>query len=703
MKKSLSILFAILTLAALGSAQTTKIRSVTSLPATCAPGTGVLPTDEVALVSGGKTTLYLCTNTNAWTAVASNSTTAGLVTSGLLAAYPMTEGSGTTLTDQSGNANNGTFGAGGNAPTWIANTGGLTFSGGQFVTLPAALNSAQTAMFYTAYQSASDPNQYSAFISGSSTPANSAVYMFTTKAASNCTQDPKGGSRAVSFSGASFFLSPRNNWNGTGVVTFLMNSGATPDDMYINSTEAPTGITDGELSCSTTTACGCGSNNGTAGKMLSGSYQLGGAAAGAGAPAQTYFTGKIYYAVFYNRVLSSSEIAQNVSVITNFMTARGVAASLAPTDSNDQLVADWDSITQGVCPSGCSGLVPYTNKLTLGGTWTIQNNGSAGIYQKDMAANAPVSVDPLYRPNAVRNLVIIWGGINDMFSGGSSASQTLAYISQEAKARKAVGWKVIVVSMTPRNNSTGNANKNAFNPLLASNWSSFADGYADIAADPNLGADSAFNNATYFNADLIHPTQHAIYNDEIPIIQRAVNRLYGNNSFGTATTYNSAAAAATATTAGSESTNTMTFTFGATPANCQVGNTITIAGATPSGYNGNWTILTRSATQVTAWNQTTGLGAITVQGAGACPQQQDADVYALLNFGTGNFTLESCLGYSGQSIHLKNINAGSSTIVPFGSETINGASTYTLTAGSVVNLQAILTSNSAGGCTWQSF
>ena len=62
---------------------------------------------------------------------------------GATAIYLCNEGSGTALTDRSGNDYHGTFGAGAAAPTWSAE--GLVFAGGQYVTLPKAVAAALTA------------------------------------------------------------------------------------------------------------------------------------------------------------------------------------------------------------------------------------------------------------------------------------------------------------------------------------------------------------------------------------------------------------------------------------------------------------------------------------------------------------------------------------------------------------------------------
>jgi hypothetical protein len=65
------------------------------------------------------------------------------IPSGAIADYNFLDGTGTTLTDSSGNSNNGTLGTGGNAPTWVAKQG-LFYPNGAYVSLPASLNGLQT-------------------------------------------------------------------------------------------------------------------------------------------------------------------------------------------------------------------------------------------------------------------------------------------------------------------------------------------------------------------------------------------------------------------------------------------------------------------------------------------------------------------------------------------------------------------------------
>ncbi len=73
----------------------------------------------------------------------------------------------------------------------------------------------------------------------------------------------------------------------------------------------------------------------------------------------------------------------------------------------------------------------------------------------------------------------------------------------------------------------------------------------------------------------------------------------------------------------------------------------------------------------------------------------------ILNYGAGNFLLQSCIGYTGQNLYIKNINAALSTIVPNSSETIDTLSNIAIAPNQVIGLQAVLISSAAAGCNWK--
>ena len=490
-----------------------------------------------------------------------------------------------------------------------------------------------------------------------------------------------GGSQLAIYSNLAFRTASPAVFNGTGTVGGTFD---TLDHMYIN------GVEDGAYMV----------QGASVGLQTLGNFQLGGSAAGAGANFAfgQYFVGKIYYAAFWSRALTSAEVLAASSYMTQAMALRGVAAfQNAGAANNDEFVAIGDSIS-----AGFGGITPWpliASPTQINGTWIVNNNAWTGETAAQTLAVGQQGTLPFYRPAAARNVAVLWDGTNDIAASVTAASTFTTY-SAYARSVRNFGFKVVATTMVSRGAAT-DAVRDVFNGYIRQNWPNFADALADVAANVNLGADGAMPNATYFQGDNIHPTQLSHYNIIAPIIERAINRISAPQDFSQATTYVAAALAATATTAGSQSTNTVTITFGATPANCLAGNIITMAGITPAGYNGSFRILTRSATQVTYFT-TSGLGVISAQGTGACTQQQDGDVYEILNFGAGNHTLQSCVGYTGQNIYIRNINANPSTLVPFGSETITGigAASATLAATATAILQSQLVSASAAGCNW---
>jgi hypothetical protein len=609
--------------------------------------------------------------------------TAVPVTLGLMAEYRFlpTETCGGLL-DYSSNSRNAT-GTVGTAPTITAQTGGCNFTGNGAITLPAVLNSALTIQLFISHQQVGDANANSAPVAGNGNGTTAGAIQLVLSNATCCGSLVTGGYRFWTYQNNSAHMVYMTVLNGTGVASFLPGAGAASADLvYLNNVDIYT-------------CCGGHLNYAAnSGPQTVGTYQLGGAAAGSGNALQTYFTGKIYYAVFYNRALNPSEIANNVGYMQNAMTMRGVSSLLSANDQNDEFIGLGDSLETGT---------QYPGNLTLNGTWTLDNQAKGGEQASSQSATLQtgyvdpggVIIDPLFRPNATRNITTIWLGTNDI-AAGLTAAQTAANIKAWCLARRKVGWKCLVADMPSR--AALDTGKNSLNNLLRTNWKTFADGFIDLASDPNVGADGASANTTYFT-DGIHLTTYGSY-EITNIHQRAANRVYGNNDFSTATTYVAAAPAATAITASSQSGNTATYT---TTLNPPIGSVVTVTGMTPAGYNTVYPgclVLTTTAGNFTCWLPVSGLGAGSVFGSASIPLQKDADVYSILNFGAGNFSLESCIGYTGQNIYIRNINGAGSTLVPFGSETITGPGTTTVAANTTAILQSQLVSASAGGCNW---
>lgn len=670
-------------------------------------GTGPQTCSTTITISGSSqsvTSSFSSCPSLALTAVATsgNPFIGAIVQNGIMAEYRILPSeSPASLIDYSANGSNrnNAIGTVGTSPTVIAITGGLACNQAGAVILPASLNSAKTIQVFMSFGNTGGGTfQSPVFGNGAGAGSGGTGIVLSI-------QNPPGfqNARVNSVANNSIRAQQKSLFGGTGLISLVMD---TSDRLYINNKEEAVYFID----------------NASVGLQTTGSYQLCGSATGGAAFTPNYMStsGNVYYAIFYNRVLSPTEIAQNSQAVAEIMAARGVipllqaASGNSGAGSSDQAVFDGDSITAG---QGIT--TPWPSLLNLMSTtsnlaWNIYNQGLTGEpignllgTSNGFLVNGDYAVDLGYRFSAQRNTVVFWGGTNDVFGSSSPAPQTYANLKQYCLARKAAGWRVGVVTMISRVNATGDAAKDFLDGYIRQNWPTFADYLIDIGGTTQIGADGSFANTTYFQVDATHPNQNGADNIVAPLISRGVNRFYGAKDFSSANVYASAAPAATATTSGSESTNTVTVNFAA-GSTCLAGTLCTCTGITPAAYNQTYYALTGTPTQFTGFNNTSGLGVITVQGTCSAPQQQDADQYAVLNFGAGNFTLETCQAYTGQNINIRNINAAASTLVPFpgstnwSAETITGggATPATLAANTTAILQSQLVSAAAGGCNW---
>lgn len=165
------------------------------------------------------------------------------------------------------------------------------------------------------------------------------------------------------------------------------------------------------------------------------------------------------------------------------------------------IVFDGDSLTYGNGGTGA----PYNSYITFptfnGIPITSYNIAVPSITTQEAFRITPRNLNPKYSSNSGMNMTVIWLGTNNC-STGDSASTTFSYLKEFGRHQQSLGWNVIMLTMISR---VGNEPcKNSLNSLIRANWPEFANGLADVAADPNLGADGAYLNLTYFNADQVH-------------------------------------------------------------------------------------------------------------------------------------------------------------------------------------------------------
>jgi lysophospholipase L1-like esterase len=165
-----------------------------------------------------------------------------------------------------------------------------------------------------------------------------------------------------------------------------------------------------------------------------------------------------------------------------------VFAGCASLPAGPPLIAVGDSLTVGYTPSGN---YHWTDKLGA------VNDGVNGRLCQQIIDD--VAMDSSFQAGGK---LILWCGTNDIH-WQYKAEDILGAVSKWSLARKAVGWKVYVVTL--QSVQWNNSIRNQVNALLRDHWKDFADGLIDIAALPEIGTDDSFNNPHWFS-DGIHLT-----------------------------------------------------------------------------------------------------------------------------------------------------------------------------------------------------
>ncbi len=116
-------------------------------------------------------------------------------------------------------------------------------------------------------------------------------------------------------------------------------------------------------------------------------------------------------------------------------------------------------------------------------------------------------IDVCRRPNAARDVVVIWGGINDLAIGGASVDDVIHRLTTLGDGRQALGFRTTVLTLIAADESHPNipagynARRTAVNAWLRENWQDHFDALADVAADSRL---SDPQDEAYFQTDGVH-------------------------------------------------------------------------------------------------------------------------------------------------------------------------------------------------------
>jgi trimeric autotransporter adhesin len=414
---------------------------------------------------------------------------------GASADYNFLQGSGTVLTDNSGNGNNGALGAGALAPTWTPT--GLSFSGQQQVALPSALNNSETFLMAVYLQpiGTSIPVNSFPMLVGSSLGGGGLNLLYDYETQGTLSQDTYVlaptiyGNNAV-FTGAKTMVS------GFHVLAYVLgNPGGAADRIYIDGVEASSY----DIFHFT-----------SAGLQTSGNLFLG--SSNTGLFGTSGLNGTFYRMVtFPTNTLTADQIQRYSNQVRDDVASRGVNTFPAQIpQATPTLHCIGDSITAGLGTSNpfCS-LLSLTNQPA----YQIINWGIPSVRLQAIDSSEKNRVGPLCESEAGPSVALVSLGTNDFLSSVQSPASVISYLAGEVQTLKKAGCRVFVGTMLSRAGNDGaggvyDATKDAYDSLILTNANIFgADGVIDFAANPLLGADGATSNTTIFQSDGIHPTQ----------------------------------------------------------------------------------------------------------------------------------------------------------------------------------------------------
>ena len=175
---------------------------------------------------------------------------------------------------------------------------------------------------------------------------------------------------------------------------------------------------------------------------------------------------------------------------------------------NSLIVCDGNSLTAG----GYGGLtypqlLAATLPMATNGTQVI-NKGVGGQQTSQMIADATTEIDSLYEEDRTC-ILIAWEVGNDIYFNNDVAAAQIRF-AEYCNARRAIGWKVIAITCTPRISFTDAGQQATYesrlqqaNTWMLDNYSSFCDAIVNARQDARLQTVSS----TYWNPDNIHLKQ----------------------------------------------------------------------------------------------------------------------------------------------------------------------------------------------------
>lgn len=415
-----------------------------------------------------------------------------------LADYPFTDCSGATLTDVSGNGNNATIVG---SPTWNSSPCSLTFgtTTAKYVQLPLAITASGRTFIVAAKMPTPANGNYTTLL-GTDSTSGTDLLLYSTfdgqlTAVGSGVQQTVYAPSVFSVPGGAVTTSASDVMGG-GWTVLAWVSDASTDHLYINGQETSFYYVHG------------GSAAQLAGHMTIGADQRGG-----GTTCSTCaFPGTVGYMRVYSSELSAADVARATQDIFSQLEQRGanIGVPVKTADGINQILGIGDSLTDGHSSTS------YLSQLSgLSQTWTVTNFGVGSLEMRGMEAEITGILQETDSVNNARNLVLLWGGTNDLCGAGTLVNATTTFNRLLATTQKihALGAKVIWLDMISRTGNgfgaaTCDSLKDSYNALMRK-WAQFgADGFVDLGEDTGFGADGT-NSGASFNADHVHLTSAA--------------------------------------------------------------------------------------------------------------------------------------------------------------------------------------------------
>ena len=173
--------------------------------------------------------------------------------------------------------------------------------------------------------------------------------------------------------------------------------------------------------------------------------------------------------------------------------------------SRRQVICDGDSLTFGTgSTSGQNYPYQLEQLLPIAGDYVCFNLGISGTTIATMISGAVARVDKRICGWNTKNIVVCWGGINDL-ANGDDATTVYNNIVTYCQARQVAGWQVVVCTFPASSALTvgQEVNRQTVNTNIRNNYTTFADALADLAANSHFDEQSDVADATYY-ADETH-------------------------------------------------------------------------------------------------------------------------------------------------------------------------------------------------------